>query len=71
MNLPDDAPKLMTYQDAAKVLQVSDRTVWSLVDRGELPAVRFGRSVRIDRRDLEAFIDKSKPQSTPGNGGEE
>lgn len=52
--------RLMTYQDAAKVLCVTDRTVWQLVKDGHLPAVRFGRSVRIDPADLREFINRSK-----------
>ena len=57
---PESDPRLLTYQQAAKALQVSDRTVWAFVDRGELPAVRIGRSVRIDRRDLDEFIELAK-----------
>ena len=60
----DVEPVLMTYRQAARVLQVSDRTVWALVNKNRaLPAVRVGGSVRIDRRDLLAFIDgqKNKP----------
>ena len=51
---------LLTYDLAAKVLRVTDRTVWTLVNEGQLPAIRFGRSVRIDPADLRAFIDQSK-----------
>lgn len=58
---------LLTYREAAKILGVSDRTIWSLVDRGELTAVRFG-SVRIDPADLRAFIDRSKTSTTIGGG---
>lgn len=56
---------LLTYRQAAELLGVSDRTVWAMVNRGELPAVRFsGRIVRIDRRDLDAFIERAKDQGT-------
>lgn len=51
---------LLTYDHAGKLLGVTGRTVWSLVDRGELPAVRFGHSVRIDPADLRAFIERAK-----------
>ncbi|MEE9128548.1 MAG: helix-turn-helix domain-containing protein [Phycisphaerales bacterium] len=51
---------LLTYDQAGKMLGVSGRTVWTLVDRGELPAVRFGRSVRIDPADLRTFIERAK-----------
>jgi excisionase family DNA binding protein len=52
--------RLLTYKQAGELLGVTERTIWTLVDRGELPAVRFGRSVRIDPTDLRGFIDKSK-----------
>lgn len=62
--VPDDVPAgldpLLAYPEAAKVLGVTERTVRSLVCRGALPAVRFGRSVRIDPADLRAFIERAK-----------
>jgi len=62
--------KLLTYRDAGKLLGVTERTVWELVNRGELPAVRFGRNVRIDPADLRAYIDRCKT-SGRRNGGEQ
>lgn len=61
------APKvepLLTYKQAGALLGVTERTIWTLVNDGELPAVRFGRSVRIDPTDLRAYIDRCK---TPRN----
>ncbi len=52
--------RLLTYREAGKLLGVTERTVWTLVDQGELRNVRFGRSVRIDPADLRSFIDKAK-----------
>lgn len=46
---------LLTYQEAAELLGVSDRTIWALVSRKQLAAVRFGRIVRIDPEDLKVF----------------
>ena len=79
--MTDEAPRLMTYKQAAELLQVSDRTVFTLVKTGRLRAVRFGLvkrrkvhrngqeieiehggTVRIDRRDLESFIEQAKCQ---------
>jgi len=56
----DPVAPLLTYMQAAKVLGVTERTIWALVNRGSLLAVRFGRSVRIDPVDLRAFIDRAK-----------
>lgn len=58
--MTDAPPPLLTYQEVAKLLHVTDRTVWQLVADGKLLAVRFGRSVRIDPTDLRAFIEKAK-----------
>ncbi|MFZ2872978.1 MAG: helix-turn-helix domain-containing protein [Phycisphaerales bacterium] len=58
---------LLTYREAAKVLGVTPRTVWTLVQAGTLPAVRFGRSVRIDQADLRRFIERAK-SATQGVG---
>lgn len=58
---PDSSVEpLLTYREAGRRLGVTDRTVWTLVERGELPAVRFGHSVRIDPGDLRAFIERAK-----------
>lgn len=56
----DRSQSLLTYREVAKTLRVSERTIWTLVKRGELPAVRFGHSVRIDPVDLRAFIEQAK-----------
>ena len=64
---------LLTYDQAGKLLGVTGRTVWTLVHRGDLSAVRFGHSVRIDPADLRAFIEQSKrgpvASTTSGEGG--
>jgi len=55
---------LLTPPQAAEALQVSPRTLWGLTKAGRLPAIRIGRSVRYDLRDLRAFIDGEK-EATP------
>ena len=51
---------MLTYGETAKLLHVSDRTVWQMVKDGRLPAVRFGGSVRIDPADVDRFVQKAK-----------
>jgi len=47
---------LLRMREAAQVLAVSERTLWTLVARGEIPAVRYSRRcVRVRRADLEAW----------------
>jgi len=62
---PSNQP-LLTYEEAGSILGVTGRTVWNLVDRGDLPAVQFGRSVRIDPADLHSFIERSKRPDESG-----
>jgi excisionase family DNA binding protein len=47
---------LMTVGEAATILHVSARTIRRLIGRGEIPAVRMGRSVRIRVEDIEHII---------------
>ena len=57
-------PKLLSARDAAKLLGVSERTLWSMTHRGEIAAVRIGRRVLYDPQDLSRWIAGSK---TPGS----
>jgi excisionase family DNA binding protein len=57
-------PKLLlTPREAAKMLSLCEKTLWSLTKRGELPAVRIGRSGRYDVADLQAFNNGQKGAS--------
>ena len=48
--------RLLTYKQVGNLLGLTPRSIWTLVRRGDLPAVRFGRSVRIAPADLATFI---------------
>ncbi len=58
-------PQLLRSTEAAAYLSISPRTLWTLTKRGDIPCVRIGRSVRYDRRDLEAWIQRAKESGTP------
>jgi excisionase family DNA binding protein len=48
---------LLTYAETAKLLRVSERTVWSLCHKAKrLPYVAMGRRRLIRRNDVEAFV---------------
>ncbi len=46
------AEGLLTVTDAARFLSVSRSKLYEMMDRGELPYVKLGRSRRIPRRAL-------------------
>lgn len=54
--------KLLTITDAAQCLGCSEANVYALLNSGELPFVRVGKSkgYRIDVVDLERFIQSRK-----------
>jgi excisionase family DNA binding protein len=54
------APMLVTTQQAAPLMALCEKTIRNLVKRGELRAVRCGRALRIDPRDITAWIDRQK-----------
>jgi len=52
--------RLLSLRDAAVYLALSYWTLRELIWRGELPAVRVGRRILIDREDLDSFIERCK-----------
>ena len=66
---------LLTYDQAAGQLRVSERTVRRLIDAGELEVVRVATAPRIRPEDIDAYIARQRskrsvaapsPLSTPG-----
>jgi len=51
---------LLMGREAAKILSISERTLFTLTKAGEIPAVRIGRSVRYDPADLRIWIESAK-----------
>jgi excisionase family DNA binding protein len=51
---------LLSPPQAARALAIGQRKLWELTNRGVIRAVRIGRAVRYDVRDLAAFIDRAK-----------
>ena len=47
---------LLTVEDMAEVLSVSTRTIYRLVDGGELSAVRLGRRLYFPRKAIIAAL---------------
>ena len=51
---------LLTTQEVATKLNVSQRTVKRLIQRGELPIIKIGRNIRIQKTDVFAFLARQK-----------
>jgi excisionase family DNA binding protein len=55
---PQAAPLLVSHREAARMLSVCERTLYSLVQAHEIRVVRIGRGVRYSVEDLKAWIKK-------------
>lgn len=47
---------LHDVEDVARILKCSNKTVRRLIERGDLPAHRFGRLLRVSPDDLRRYI---------------
>lgn len=52
-----------TPEEVANILKISKFTVYEMIKRGDLRAYRIGRKLRIEKVDLDNYIQKSKDDS--------
>ena len=55
-NKKPQAFNFLTVKEAAAHLRLCDKQVRRLIARGELPAHKFGRALRIGKDDIEAYV---------------
>jgi excisionase family DNA binding protein len=53
-------PLLVSIRASAKMLGVSERTIWSMADDGRLPCVRIGRRRLFSVASLESWIARQQ-----------
>lgn len=56
----DLSTRTMTVRDVARHLNVDEKTVYRLVQRGRLPGFKVAGTWRFKRSDLEDWIDRQK-----------
>jgi len=61
-------PIVLTVQQAARLLQVSENHLYGLIAQGVVPHTRFGKLIRIPRWTLMQFIAQSAGTEPPGQG---
>jgi len=57
---PQGKSGFLTVNEVADQLRMSNMTVYRIIDNGQLPALRFGRSFRIRQSDLRDYIRRSE-----------
>ena len=50
----------MSSGEAADTLGLRTRTLYRLIDEGQLPAYRFGRVIRLKFHEVEAFVERCR-----------
>lgn len=48
--------QFLTVGEVARVLRVSNMTVYRLINSGQLPAVRVGKSYRLREEDVDRYL---------------
>jgi excisionase family DNA binding protein len=59
---PDNVGLLINTREAAKLLKVSERTLWNLWKGGRMPKpIRIGQAVRFSYEELRAWVNAGGP----------
>ena len=52
----------LSSKEAASRIGITQRTLYRFIDEGQIPAYRIGRVIRLQRPDVESFIEQSRVQ---------
>ncbi len=63
---PIAVPEFYTVSQLARLLQLTEMTIYRMVHRGELPCYSIGRVKRFRQNDIEAFLKSCR---VPGASG--
>lgn len=55
-----DEIEWMSTATAAERLGITNRTLYRFIDEGQIAAYKFGRVIRLQKRDVDAFIEASR-----------
>ncbi len=58
---------IMTPQEVSQYLRVDKRTVYGWIRSGELPALRLGKTYRIEPGDFERFLRRRRTVPRPAS----
>jgi excisionase family DNA binding protein len=52
-------PDFSTVKETAQHLRLCEKHIRRLIQRGELPAYRFGAAIRIKKTDIDVYVKRS------------
>jgi excisionase family DNA binding protein len=50
----------VSTKEAARRLGITTRTLYRLIDSGQIPAYKFGRVIRLQEEEVDQFIDSAR-----------
>lgn len=56
----EDVPMVLNTRQVAEILNVHINTVKNLVSKKQLPAFKIGKALRINKEDLQQFIEQAR-----------
>ena len=61
-----DSTVLLNVGELAELLRVSKTSIYRLVERRQIPFHRLPRGLRFNKRDIDAFLNKTYVDSVDG-----
>ena len=63
--------EILTLPEIAQLLKVAEKTVYTMAQKGEIPAFKVRGQWRLKRVDLDEWIERQKAASVRDDGGTE
>lgn len=63
--MDDQHHEWLKVPEVAEVLRIARSRAYELIADGEVPAVRIGRSVRVNRRELDRWLEAQRYVDVP------
>ena len=68
--LPTTSESLWNVKDLAKYLRTTTHAIYKLVERGQVPCIRIGKSIRFDPAEIREWVKSKSCPITPPDGKE-
>lgn len=54
----DKLPEIVTVQELAEFVKISESTIWRAIKSGDLKALKIGKNVRIEKAEVIKWAEK-------------
>ena len=58
--MPRQEIEWLSTREAARQLGITTRTLYRLIDSGQIPAYKFGRVIRLQQHEVDEFITSAR-----------